>query len=164
MDKLKLLTVTVIALLLLNICMVGFMIFGRHERPGFPPPPEHGGPNGGPKEMIIERLSFSKEQTQTYLRYVDEHKRITDSLSNAGRKLHDQLFELLNAESLDTLTSNNLIKTISENQSAIEKNNLKHFAQIKSLCTSEEQKEKFSELIRDLGKIFSPRAPAPPRD
>ena len=71
MDKIKLLTATVIALLLLNIGTLGFLILTG-------PMQHHRGPMGkgnGPQQLIIEKLHFDDNQVAQYEAIIMEHQK-----------------------------------------------------------------------------------------
>lgn len=153
MSRTKLLTVSVIALLLLNFGTLAFLLFGRS--------PEHGPPPGageGPKYVIIARLHFNKTQQQQYSEMVDEHRSKSRELNGRSRELHDELFQLLKAKDMDDARKTELIGLIAENQKAIERLNTDHFLQIKSLCKGV-QLEHFDRLVDDLGRLFAPQHP-----
>lgn len=153
MSRTKLLTVSVIALLLLNFGTLAFLLFGRSPKHGPPP-----GAGEGPKYLIIARLHFNQTQQQHYSDMVEEHRSKSRELNGRSRELHDELFQLLKAKDMDEARKTELIGLIAENQKAIEQLNTDHFLQIKSLCKGV-QLEHFDRLVDDLGRLFAPQHP-----
>ena len=155
MNRTKLLTIAVIGLLLLNFGILGVMFFGKSSHPPMYSP--HGGPKGeGPKHIIIERLHFDETQQKEYELLVVEHRRKTNELHEASKKIHDQLFSLLKGDTINQKESDALILEITTNQKAIEDLNFDHFNAIKKLCKGE-QIALFNELVNDLGRLFAPK-------
>lgn len=161
MNRTKLLTIAVIGLLLLNFGILGVMFFGKPSHP--PMHPDHAGPKGeGPKQMIIERLHFDEMQQKDYELLVVEHRNKTDELHEASKKLHDDLFSLLKADTINQRQSDSLVLEIANNQKAIEDLNFDHFNAIKKLCKGE-QVGYYNELVDELGQLFGRKGPPPPR-
>jgi Spy/CpxP family protein refolding chaperone len=146
MDKIKLLTIAVIALLLLNFGTLGFLLISA---------PKHGGrpPHRMPKEIIIERLQFDSKQQKEYQTLIDWHRRIIDSLDQQIRETKNELYTQLIKPDADTKTKDSLITLLANHQKQIEQTHFKHFEDIKNLCTPE-QRENFYDLTRDLSRIF----------
>lgn len=161
MNRTKLLTIAVIGLLLLNFGILGVMFFGKPSPPPMHPP--HGGPKGeGPKQIIIERLHFDALQQKEYELLVVEHRNKTDELHEASKELHDKLFSLLKNDTNNQRESDVLVLEIANNQKAIEDLNFAHFNAIKKLCKGE-QVGYFNDLVDDLGRLFAPKGPRPPK-
>lgn len=159
MDKIKLLTWSVIGLLLLNLSTIGFLFFNSNERN-----------QPKPKEIVIEKLHFDKQQQEKYQVFIDENRLKINAFDDGIRNLKNQLFLELKQEKINTNKSDSLINQIANIQKEIEKLHFKHFQDIKSICRKD-QLPYFNELTEDLGKIFSnqrrpPRGPegqGPPR-
>ncbi len=155
MTRTKLLTIAVIGLLLLNFGIMGVMFFGKPSHP--PMHPQHVGQKGeGPKQIIIERLHFDEMQQKDYELLIVVHRKETDDLHEASKKLHDELFSLLKGVTINQRQSDSLVLEIANNQKAIENLNFDHFNAIKKLCTGE-QVGYFNELVDELGKLFAPK-------
>lgn len=159
MDKIKLLTWSVIGLLLLNLSTIGFLFFNNNERN-----------QPKPKEIVIEKLHFDKQQQEKYQEIIDENKFKINALDDGIRNLKNQLFLELKQEKINTSKSDSLINQIANIQKEIEKLHFKHFQDIKSIC-NKEQLPSFNDLAEDLGKIFcnqrrphrGPEGQGPPR-
>jgi Spy/CpxP family protein refolding chaperone len=154
MSRTKLLTVAIIALLLLNFGTLAFMFLHKPGRQGGPPD----GAGEGPKYIIMARLHFNQTQQQQYSDMVEEHRSKSRELRGKSRQLHDELYELLKAETVDETRKNELINQIAGNQKEIENLNIDHFGQIKSLCKGV-QVDQFNQLVDDLGHLFAPGPP-----
>src|ERR1043165_9112424 len=119
MDKIKLLTIAVSGLLLLNFGMLAKMMF-QHPPHGPGPGPGPDGRPGGPKMIIIERLKLDAEQQKKYEVMVDYHKSTMDSLHQAGMKMKDELYGLLKSGSNDSILTDPILLRIAENEKKIE--------------------------------------------
>ena len=160
MSKIKLLTVAVIGLLLLNLCTVGFLLMRK--------PPKHPegrmpGEQEGPKNIIIEKLHFDKEQVAQYEQLIDQHqssvRKLTDSIKNAKNDLYRSLQEV-NSTDKDAL-----IARLGSLQRQIELTHYDHFAAIRSLCKPD-QLEYYNQLTKELARFFAPpkKDGPPPKD
>lgn len=146
MDKIKLLTIAVIALLLLNFGTLGFLLLSS---------PKHGGrpPQRMPKEIIIDRLQFDSKQKKEYQTLIDWHRKKIDSLDQQIRDTKNELYMELLKPDVNAKTKDSLITVLANHQKQIEQTHFKHFEDIKNLCTPE-QRENFYDLTRELSKIF----------
>lgn len=159
MTKIKLLSIAVVGLLLINIGILAFLFL----RKPVPPPdrPMRGGE--GPKNSIIERLHFDKEQIAQYEKLIEQHQQNIRELSGQVRKTKNQLYSTL-ATDADT-NKDSLENKLGELQRQIESVHYSHFTDIKKLCKPG-QLESFNALTQDLAKFFAPgkNSPPPPRD
>jgi hypothetical protein len=146
MSKTKFLTGAVVILVLLNGAMLS-MLWKR-------PAPPH---LKGPRNIIIERLHFDKEQVAAYDKLVEKHRadiRQKDSEMAAARQaIYHQLQED------DFSEKDSLLAQVGRLQMEVEEIHLAHFQDIKGLCR-EEQVEDFRKLSTDLGRLFGkPKQP-----
>lgn len=153
MDKIKLLTYSVIALILLNICVIAFMVWRK-------PQPPFGPGHRNPKEIIIHRLSLDKQQVKSYEKLISWHRHRIDSIDNQIRKSKQQLFSLLAAAPIDKKKKDSIINLLATLEKETEQTHFKHFQDIKALCR-DKQLEDFNELTHELAKLFGP--PPPPK-
>jgi len=146
MDKIKLLTIAVIALLLLNFGTLGFLLISG---------PKHGGrpPHRMPKEIIIDRLQFDTTQQKEYQTLINWHRKTIDSLDRQIRETKNELYTQLTKPEGDIKTKDSLINALADHQKQIEQTHFKHFEDIKGLCRPE-QRENFYDLTRELSRIF----------
>ena len=159
MEKTKLLTITVIGLLLLNLSTLAFLLVsypGEHKRPNDRP---EGKPN--PSEIIIERLHFDVNQQKEYDKIIQAHKGEIKILDGNIRTVKNELYAHLKQPQVDVKIKDSLIAVINANQKQIEQTHFKHFTAIKKLCRKD-QEEDFNELTEDLSKIFAPNKPPRP--
>ncbi|MDQ3046821.1 MAG: periplasmic heavy metal sensor [Bacteroidota bacterium] len=155
MNRTKLLTIAVVGLLLLNFGILGVIFFGKDSHP--PIHGEHPKNKGeGPKQIIIDRLHFDEAQQADYELLVTEHRKRTEEMHEASKELHDHLFSLLKADTLNQQKRDSLILEIANNQKAIEELNFDHFYGIKKMCKGD-QVALFNTLVDDLGRLFAPK-------
>lgn len=151
MNKTKLLYISVIALLLLNIGTLAYLFTRK--------PPMNMGPRGeGPKQIIIDRLHFDTQQEEAYCLIVEEHRAKSRDLNDLSRNLHNTLYFLLSEKIVNKEKADSLIDQIALNQKAIDNLNLDHFQKIKFIC-KDNQLQFFDSLVKDLSHLFSPHHP-----
>ena len=156
MERTKLLTITIIGLLLLNFATLGFLFMSGprgHKRPNERP---EGRPD--PREIIIERLHFDVNQQKEYDTIVQWHKGEIKILDENLRSVKNELYFQLKQPQVDVKIKDSLIAVINSNQKQIEETHFKHFTAIKNLC-HKDQMEDFNELTEDLSRIFVPNKP-----
>jgi Spy/CpxP family protein refolding chaperone len=160
MEKTKLLTITVIGLLLLNFATLGFLFISGTK--GHKPP--HDIPEGRhePKEIIIERLHFDANQQKEYGQLIEWHRRKIRQLEDSIRVSKNELYMLLNDDKVDEKAKVTLINEIALFQKQIEATHFKHFEDIKKLCKPEQQVY-FNELTEEFGRLFYRNKPPRPR-
>jgi hypothetical protein len=115
-------------------------------------PPKPHGP-GGPKLYIIHYLKLTEEQVPKYDEMVDNDRQF---VFNTEKKIRDFRRKLY-SQDLDELQINVLLDSISMRTRGIEKQRIFHIREIKSLCTSEEQKVLFNQLSKQLPELFAPK-------
>lgn len=150
MNKVKLLSIISIGLLISNLALVGFIVFGKH-RPG---------PHEGPRNLIIESLHFDAKQVEVYDQLIQEHRQEIRQSDEKLRGLKNELYKGL-ASNASAATNDSLINEIGKVQNHIETTHLSHFEAIKKLCKPN-QMEDFNALTGELAKLFAPH-PHPKR-
>jgi len=151
MDKIKLLTISVIVLLVLNVGTLGSLLFsGPKHRPDF----DH----KRPQEIIIERLHLNQKQQKEYQKLIRWHRGTIDSLDDQIRNTKNRLYLQLLKTNVDVVAKDSLIAVLAASQRQIEETHFKHFEDIKKLCKPE-QLEDYYDLTQELSRIFS----KPPR-
>jgi len=140
MNKSKFLIIIIIGLLISNGVLFFVLIKNHQEK-------------GGPKNIIIEKLHFDKEQIKSYEVYIQYHRKAINDNEATMNKLRSNLFEQLkyqhNEKIIDSLISN-----IAKQQITAEHINYNHFLEIKKLCKPNQAKY-FDELIKDISNLFS---------
>lgn len=163
MNRTKLLTIAVIGLLLINLGTLGVLLVQKPGRPPHgplsPPPHKHG---EGPRQLIIDRLHFDAEQQKQYDVLINEHRIKTDELHEASRDIHNELYSLLKADTIDRTKADSLILQIADNQKAVDNLNFSHFQEIKKICKPGQFGD-FNELAGELAGLFGPKGPPPPK-
>lgn len=150
MTKLKLLTLAVIGLLVMNLGIVGFLLLGK------PPLPPRGGTpfaKETPRDKIIERLHFDQGQVKQYEELIRQHRESMRSLQNNVREIKGALYTTLNAE--NATAKDSLTVELVSLQKQIEMVHYNHFIEIKKLCKPG-QLEYFTTLTSELADFFSP--------
>lgn len=159
MDKMRLLTLAVIGLLLLNFGLLGFLFLKKERQPEHNPRPPH----EEPKYIIIRKLRLDEAQKAAYQGLIDEHRSKVTVLNRQNLELKNELYVLLRAEKPDTMVASALIHKIGRKQEALEHINFEHFRQIRALCKPE-QVAAFDSLAKELAGIFAPpHPPHPPK-
>ncbi len=161
MDKIKLLTIAVLALILLNLGTLGFLFLsdtGHHHNDAMQ------GPEGRPepKEIIIHKLNFDVVQVVKYEKLIHWHRGEIRRIEDEIRRTKNELYLQLNKDTISNTTNDSLISVLANYQKQIESTHFKHFQDIKNLC-KKEQLDDFTYLTKELSKIFS-HPPRPKRN
>ena len=155
MERTKLLTITIIGLLLINLATLGF-VFLNGPKPG-------GMPHEGrplPKDIIIDKLHFDANQQKEYEKLIRWHRGKIDQLDDSIRQTKNSLYSGLTESDTNTKTKDSLIALLNSYQKQVEETHFKHFEDIKKLCKPEQQ-EDFKALTTELSRIFAPRPRRP---
>ena len=137
--------ILIVGLLIVNIIMV-LHLFYRNE------PPTH---RLKPKEIIIERLQFNKEQIEIYEKSIIKFQ---DKIHITEKKLMNQKKQLYSNLKNNDKVNDSILVEIGNTYSEMEAINYIHFEAIKAIC-DDQQLILFNELVDELGRLFSP----PPR-
>ncbi len=140
MNKSKFLKFIILGLLISNGILVIMVINGRDKK-------------GGPKNIIIEKLHFDKEQIKNYESYIAQHRKAINENEKILNKLRSELYQQLK-DRQDTSNIDSIISIIANQQIIAEHINYNHFLEIKKLCKPS-QKEDFDELTTEIAKLFS---------
>jgi len=151
MNKTKVLGFAVIALLVLNFGILAFLFLSKNED----------GPRGRkmPREIIIEKLHFDKNQIDAYDKTIKIHQETIRELDNSIRTAKNDLYQLLNSENINSVQKESIFLKLANYQKQIETTHFNHFLEIKKLC-KKEQLSDYENLTEELSKLFShPRRP-----
>ncbi len=151
MNKTKVLGFAVIALLVLNFGILAFLFFSKNED----------GPRGRkmPREIIIEKLHFDENQIVEYDKTIKIHQENIRNLDDSIRITKNELYQLLNSDTIDSVKKDSLFLKLADLQKQIETTHFNHFIEIKKLC-KKEQLPDYKNLTEELSKLFShPRRP-----
>ena len=110
----------------------------------------------GPKNIIIDKLHFDKEQIKSYEAYIQRHRKAINDNEAIMNKLRSDLFEQLKHQR-DVHNVDTLVSKIVKQQYVAEKINFNHFLEIKRLCKPSQQKD-FDELTNEISNLFSAEA------
>ncbi|WP_293872105.1 hypothetical protein [Flavobacterium sp.] len=158
MEKTKLLTITVIGLLLINLGTLGFLFLNgsaNHK-------PQHED-RPAPKEIIIEKLHFDANQQKEYDKIIHVHQAEIRKLDENIRSTKNELYAQLSQTEVSVKIKDSLINLLNSYQKQIEETHFNHFESIKKLC-HKDQMDEFNDLTEDLGRIFSPKPLRPKHD
>lgn len=155
MSKIKLLTIAIIGLLLINLATLSFLFL---QQPLHPTIREGGFAHEGPKKIIIDNLHFDKEQVKQYEAIIQEHRTALRELESQIMETKRKLYTTLTAEPVIQIDS--FKNRISELQEQIENLHYNHFAQIKKICRLN-QLVYFNALAKDLVLFFKQGKPMP---
>ncbi len=134
--------------LIINILLIAALLFqSPFNRPPFP----HA--SGGPKSYIIDYLKLTEDQILKYEIMVDNDRHFVFQSEKGLRNFRRKLY----SENLDSLQINACLDSMAYLTRGIEKQRIFHIQEIKSLCETEEQKELFKQLAKELPELFSPR-------
>ncbi|GAB4001174.1 hypothetical protein GCM10028807_56700 [Spirosoma daeguense] len=151
MERTKLLTISVVGLLILNLLTIGFLVFKSGRQPEFTD--HQHPPMDGPFRIIVERLHFDEEQQRQYREMGNQHHRQTEQLNEESVQLFQTYYKLLAQPQPDSAKSSVLVRQIADVQRRIAELNFAHFQEIKSLCRPDQQAD-FTKLVDDLARLF----------
>jgi hypothetical protein len=157
MSSKKIVTFTIIVLLLANLGLLLFMTMNPlHPRNGM----QNKFNENEPKNRIIKRLGFNEEQSELFSVLARAHRDTTikfDEKIKVDKKL---LFSLLAETTPNIAIADSLTSNIARSQKQIELLHFNHFKKVKALCKGE-QIEKFNTLSKDLARLFDRKKPLP---
>lgn len=142
MNKLKFLTIVSIVLLIANLALVFFIMSKR------PPHPK----GEGPRNEIIEKLNFDKDQVMEYDKLIQWHRTEITKSELEIMSIKNQLYSNLNNDSNEAI-KDSLIRQLCTIQMNIENIHYKHFLDIKHLCRND-QKQAFATLTNEIASLF----------
>jgi protein CpxP len=148
MNKIKLLSLAVIVLLLLNLGILGFLFLSK----------DNSGPDGRkmPREIVIKKLHFNENQIHEYDKIIKIHQDDIRNIDDSIRTTRNELYKLLNAETIDSSKKDSLNLKFADFQKQVEIIHFNHFLEIKKIC-KKEQLAYYKSLTEELSKIFNNR-------
>jgi len=150
MEKSKLLTIAVIGLLLLNIGILTFLVFGPNQKT--PPPPRPDRPHL--KEMITERLQLSPQQTEAYEQLIKVHRQQVGQLEDRLMQLRNEAFAGISDE--DAVKEAHLLSEIDSVNHALQEAHLNHFKKLQQLCSAK-QKQLLKPILGEVSQCLRPQ-------
>lgn len=140
-------TIAVIALLLLNFGILGFLLL----RPG----PNGPRPGGAPGKRIVEYLQLDARQQQTFEQLKSAHHQQMLESDRAYREALSSYFGLLKNDAPSQAQQDSLQAILTQIQEERRAVTFQHFQDLRQLCTPE-QKERFSTLVPELMHVILP--------
>lgn len=140
MNKSKFHVLIILGLLISNVILF-FMLFKEHKG------------NEGPKNIIINKLHFDKNQINDYEVYIQQHRKAIDENEAIMNALRSNLFEQLTYQQ-DSTKIDSIINIIAKQQYVAEKINYNHFLAIKRLCKPSQQQD-FNKFTKEITDLFS---------
>ena len=150
MNKNKLIRILAVVLLLTNIALVSFIYLQRPKHP-------HG---EGPRNIIIERLHFDRNQILKYDQFITQHRAKIKQKEKEMIALKNILYLQLLEEN-DSSTIDSLQSKIGSVQTEIENIHYRHFEDIHRLCNDDQEKY-YAELVKEIAQLFSRHRRPPP--
>ncbi len=144
MTKSKLLTIAVVLLLAVNLLQL-WIVATPHGGRRMPE---------GPKDIIIEKLGFDKEQQQRYLEMIRWHRTQIREREEQILSVKKALYATLN-DSTAAGSKDSLLHELGQLQTQIERVHYRHFEDIKSICRPE-QMERYEAFTREIDQLFGP--------
>jgi archaellum biogenesis ATPase FlaH len=144
MNKLTLYKGLVVALAILNLALLSFLFFKKTKK------------RKSPREVIIERLAFSEEQTESYDELIKVHKANIKKSRKSIRSAKQALYTQLKMKEQNTIVLDSLKNEISLAQQTIENIHYNHFLDIKRLCKTK-QIPAYESLTEEMSKLFEPK-------
>ena len=141
----KVLMLIISVLLISNLALVAFMIFGR----------KHGGKSQKSRgeafsNYFKKELNFSEEQSAKFQEMMTGHFEKLKPIMGEVRKAKDSMFSLMRqlAMPADSILQK-AAENIAQKQKLQELQSFNHFRQVRDLC-NEEQRSKFDSLISKM--------------
>ena len=140
----------VVGLCVVNIGLMAFILLRSQGGP--PPPPPGMPPEDRPRFLIIQKLSFDKEQVTKYDELISAHREAVRKLETQMMDVKNQLYGTLTAENAN---KDSLVHRLGNLQEQMETVHYNHFLDIKKICRPDQQ-QKFNELTTELAQYFRP--------
>ena len=148
MNKIKVLTFSIIALVILNLgIMVFFMVIKPREF------------KNGSRLLIIEKLHFDDPQKKQFRVLIEQHVKKIKWYESTILSTKEVLYLQLSQSKIDLKAKDSLINVLGNMQKKVETARFEHFKAIESICNTPQQKEAFKNLTLDLAqKIGEPNS------
>jgi hypothetical protein len=140
----KILTISVILLLLVNVAMLIFILKGHKRSDGKGPRGK-----GGPFEMLVKELNMSDQQQVDYKKLKEDHFNAVRPLFDSVRAAKQVFFGLAKDSILNDSLVNMYSNRIAMFQSEADKMILEHFRKVRGMFKDEQQR-KFDEFVQKM--------------
>jgi hypothetical protein len=149
MNKIKVLTFSVIALVILNLGMILFFMVIK--------PREFKNQKNGSRLFIVEKLHFDEPQKKQFRVLIEQHITKIKLYESTILSTKEVLYLQLSQAKIDLKAKDSLIAVLGNMQKKVETARFEHFKAIKSICNTPQQKEDFNNLTIELAqKIGEP--------
>lgn len=149
--------VIIVALLLLNFGVLGYLWMGKKEMH------QQAGPEGDrrkePAEFIIKSLQLDEQQQMKFEELKHEHQHNMQMVREESKNLHDALYKELHKQMVDSNVVDSFMQLIVVNAKQREMVNFNHFRDLKTILKPEQYKL-YDEFIEAIAHRFGP--PPPP--
>lgn len=144
----KILILIIVALLISNVVLLGFMFFGKKDNRK----PQDRGKSFS--EYFEKQLGFTPEQSATFEELSAKHFENLRPLLKEVRIAKDSMFRLMRLSQVSDSALDNAAAYLAQKEKAQELQSFRHFSKVRELCT-DEQKPKFDSLIsRMINRSF----------
>lgn len=140
----KILTIAVVVLLLTNIALVAFMVFGKNKQEGKRPAGK-----GDPFEMMVKELNMTEQQQKDYKQQKEDHFKNIKPLFDSVRAAKTAFFALIGEPEVNDSVINLYSQRVTERQAEIDKLTFAHFRRVRTLFTPEQQ-PKFDAFVQKM--------------
>lgn len=142
MNKIRLLSSLALVLFLSNIALLIFIYTNENSK----------SKEKGPRDIIIEKLSFSAEQVTQYDKLIDQHRKEIRTIEENIRKAKKQHYLTLQSDTA-AIPNVQYLEELGKLQMEIERIHYAHFLDIKKLCETN-QLPAFNSLTEELSEHF----------
>ncbi len=146
MQKSRLWLIIVVLLVLINIATLTFLWVQYKS-------PEKQGVGLATKDFVTKELELTPAQQKQYdsLRFI--HRKEIMELNKKDRHLHDQLFENISVQNIDTALLDSMAYKLSLVEANKQKITLYHFREFRKILTTDQQK-KFDKILSQVLKLI----------
>jgi hypothetical protein len=152
-QKNNILTYSIILLLLINIGVIGMVVFQKcsMHRPkhGCPPPGKDMAENRCMAEFLQQDLKFSKEQMDKYKDLKSQFHPKAKFYFDSLEKLESDFFIELEKPNTDTTKLFSYAQQFSRLQYDLKHQTIEHLIKIKLICSPEQQKKYFNHILEN---------------
>jgi Spy/CpxP family protein refolding chaperone len=138
----RILTITVILLLVVNVAMLVFMLKSRDHH-------DMKRQGGAPFDMMVKELNMTDSQQKEFKKLKDEHFTAIRPVFDSVRSLKKSLFGLIKEENVNDSLVNTYSTLISEQEAVINKLTITHFRKVRTLFSGDQQK-KFEDFVQKM--------------
>lgn len=151
-----------VAIILLLLINGGTLLYlWQEKKPADATMRRHDGPpHNRVDEIIMDRLQFNNEQLGQFEELKHEHHSQMIAVQRQSSKLHQQLFELLKTDNVDTVLRNNIFRQLEVLDTEKELATFEHFRKLRAILNNDQQK-RFDEFVEELSRRLL--APLPPK-